>query len=81
MTKTFDPFGFVGSVSYYDLVLAVIPAVFAVSVLVGTLLAVEPHVAFAVGSALAGLALVDALFVNPPTDPTGNTTGRAGGQH
>lgn len=53
-------------VSYYDLVLAVIPAVFVVAVLLGELLAVPAETAIAGASIAAALALVDALFLNPP---------------
>lgn len=80
MARKFDLFGFVGSVSYYDIVLAVVPLLFGVAVLVGHQLAVEAHVAFGVASVLAGLALVDALFVNPPT-AAGNAAERAGDRH
>lgn len=55
-----------GSVSRYDLVLAAIPSVFVVAVLVGNLFSVPASVAVAGASLAASLALVDALFVNPP---------------
>ena len=53
--------------SRYDLVLAVIPSVFIVAVLLGHLLSVSARVAVAGASLVAVLALVDALFINPPT--------------
>lgn len=53
--------------SYYDLVLAVIPSVFVLAVLVGHLLSVPARTAIAAAAAVAAVALVDALFVNPPT--------------
>lgn len=55
-----------GSVSHYDLMLAVIPSVFLIAVLVGNLLSLPASVAVAGGSLVTSLALVDALFVNPP---------------
>ncbi|MEF8773318.1 MAG: hypothetical protein V5A23_02650 [Halobacteriales archaeon] len=55
--------------TYYDLVLAVIPAAFAFAILVGHALPLPPQGAVAVASLIAGLAVVDALFLNPPTTP------------
>lgn len=55
-----------GSLSRYDLVLAVIPAAFLAASLLGAALPVGPREAM-VGAALVGaLVLVDALFVHPP---------------
>lgn len=54
------------TVSRYDLVLAVIPAVFVVAVLLGHLLPVSPRTAITGAALLGVLAMVDALFVNPP---------------
>jgi membrane protein YdbS with pleckstrin-like domain len=54
------------SVSHYDLVLAAIPSVFVLAVLAGNLLFVSANVAVAAAAVVATLALVDALFVNPP---------------
>jgi hypothetical protein len=54
--------------SRYDLVLAAIPSVFVVAVLVGNLLSLPPTTAVAGAALAAGVALVDALFVNPPVD-------------
>lgn len=50
----------------YDLVLAVIPTVFIVALMMGTLLSVSPRLALATASAVGGLAVADALFLNPP---------------
>lgn len=54
------------SVTYYDLVLAVIPSVFVVAVLVGAVFSVPAETAITGASVAAALALADALFVNPP---------------
>lgn len=54
-------------ISHYDFVLAVIPVVFVVALLVGNLLSVAPRVALATASVVGLLAVVDALFLNPPT--------------
>lgn len=51
----------------YDLVLAVIPLAFALALTADVALAVPTPAALAVASALGGLAVVDALFVHPPT--------------
>lgn len=55
--------------SRYDLVLVVIPAAFAAALLAGAVSAVSLHGAVAAASVVGGLALVDALFLNPPTGP------------
>ncbi|MFB6179689.1 MAG: hypothetical protein ABEI77_08200 [Halorientalis sp.] len=52
--------------SRYDLVLAFVPTVFLVSLLVGTLFSVETHTAITGAGILGVIALVDALFINPP---------------
>jgi hypothetical protein len=54
------------SVSRYDLVLAVIPSVFVVSVLIGHLLSLSAQASIGVASLIGALAVADALFVNPP---------------
>lgn len=51
----------------YDFVLAVIPMAFLVSLFADAVLAVSTPLAMIVASLLGGLAVVDALFVNPPT--------------
>lgn len=53
-------------VSRYDLVLAVIPAVFVLAALAGTLLSLPPEAAVAAASLLGVVAMVDAMFLNPP---------------
>lgn len=57
-------------VDYYDLLLAGIPIV----LLAGLLLSIHPAVAtyqgLATGSALATVFLVEALYRNPPAEPT-----------
>lgn len=59
------------SFSRHDLVLAVIPSVFIVSVLIGHLLSLSAQASIGVASLVGALAVVDALFVNPPR--TGET--------
>lgn len=54
-------------ITYYDLVLGVIPAAFALAVLVGHALSLPVQNVVAAASLFAGLAVVDALFLNPPT--------------
>ncbi len=51
----------------YDLVLAAIPLAFVASLFADALLAVPTPQALAVAGVLGGLAVADALFVNPPT--------------
>lgn len=58
------------SLSRYDLVLAFIPVAFLVSVVIGYLLSVPFRATLTGASAVGALALVDALFVNPPIRPT-----------
>lgn len=55
------------ALSRYDLVLVVIPLVLATSVLLGHLLSVPVEVTLAGASVVGTAALVDALFLNPPT--------------
>lgn len=52
--------------SRYDLLLAVIPVAFLCSLAAGTLLSVPTSNALALASAVGAMALVDALFLNPP---------------
>lgn len=54
------------AVTRHDLVLAVIPSVFVVSILVGHLLSLSVQASIGVASLLGALAVTDALFVNPP---------------
>ncbi|RXK49198.1 hypothetical protein [Halorientalis pallida] len=58
------------SVSRYDLVLALIPVVFLLSVVLGHLLSVPFRTTLVGASAVGALVLLDALFVNPPVRPT-----------
>ena len=53
-------------VSRYDLVLAVIPAAFLLSMLAGHLLSVPTRTALVAGAAVGLLAMMDGLFRNPP---------------
>lgn len=59
-----------GPPSRYDLVLAVIPLAFVFGVVVGEIGALALHDALLASSLVAGAAVADALFVNPPQDPT-----------
>lgn len=58
-------------VSRYDLVLAVIPSAFLVALILGNVLPVSPRIALASASVVGALALLDALFLNPPRRPDG----------
>lgn len=62
--------------SRYDLVLAVIPAAFLLAALLGTAGAVPAPAAVTAASLVGVLAMVDALFLNPPDRPAGGQ-GRA----
>lgn len=62
---------FLDRLSHYDLVLAVVPVAFLVSAIVGYLFAVPPKTALVVASVVGLLAMLDALFLNPPTRPDG----------
>ena len=57
------------AVSRYDAVLAVIPLSFLASAFAGQLLPVDPQVGLIVASIVGLLAVVDALFLNPPRGP------------
>jgi len=50
-----------------DLVLAVVPLGFVLAALVGRILALSPSATLALGSAVGLVAVVDALFLSPPT--------------
>lgn len=54
----------------YDVVLAVIPVAFLSALLLGSTPAVPGPAAVAVATVVGLLAVVDALFLNPPRDPT-----------
>lgn len=55
--------------SRYDLVLAAIPLAFVVGVFASGLLALPVEGGMALASTLGGVAVLDALFVNPPEVP------------
>ncbi|WP_247009017.1 hypothetical protein [Halorientalis litorea] len=57
----------VAGLSRYDLVLVLIPLVLAASVFLGHLLSVPVEMTLAGASVVGTAALVDALFLNPPT--------------
>lgn len=50
----------------YDLLLALVPAVFVLGVVASHLASLPPRAGLAGASLVAGLAVVDALFRNPP---------------
>jgi hypothetical protein len=56
----------VPGVTRYDLLLAVVPAVFVVGVVASYLAALPPRAGLAGASLVALLAVVDGLFRNPP---------------
>lgn len=56
------------SVSRYDVVLVLIPAILLLAVGGAAVSSVPLPTALAVGSALAVAAVTDALFLNPPTN-------------
>lgn len=53
--------------TWYDLLLAVIPLAFAVPLLGAVFFPIPLHVALATGAVTAGLLVADALFVHTPT--------------
>jgi len=57
------------SVSRHDVVLAVIPAALFVAALLGQLLSIPFQTALVGGAIVAGLAVADGLFRNPPRRP------------
>jgi hypothetical protein len=54
------------SFTRYDLLLAVLPIVFLVSLLVGVVFSISIEFTLMAGSLLGVIALIDALFVHPP---------------
>jgi multidrug efflux pump subunit AcrB len=58
-------------VSRYDLILVVIPLAFVGALLATALFGVSLRVGIAAGSTVGALAVVDALFRNPPTNSGG----------
>ncbi len=61
-------------VSWYDLLLAVLPLGFAVSLLGHVLMAIPFQVAVAGGALFGVVVLVDALFVHPPVEDSSQST-------
>lgn len=55
------------SLSRYDLVLALIPSLFVLTGVGATLFNVSLAMALAGGAIIGALAVIDALFINPPT--------------
>jgi hypothetical protein len=76
-TRTDGPNGFSGqyaeqllprqSPTRHDLVLAVIPAVFLLTLVAAVVLDLSFQAAIAGGSLVGAVAVIDALFVHPPT--------------
>ena len=56
----------VPGVTRYDLLLAVVPVAFALGVAASHLASLPPRAGLAGASLVAGVAVVDALFRNPP---------------
>lgn len=56
--------------SRHDLVLAIIPVAFLFAGVLGTTMPVGSMTAVMAGALVSGLAMLDALFFNPPTDPS-----------
>lgn len=56
--------------SRYDLVLTLIPASFLVATGLGTALSVPTTTAVLAAAAVSGLVVLDALFFNPPREPS-----------
>jgi len=52
--------------SRYDIILVAIPSAFLAALLIGQVLSLPMQATVVVGAALGALAVVDALFVNPP---------------
>ena len=60
---------FRGRLSRYDLVLAVIPLVFALSLVGHALLPISLHFAVGAGALASGTLVADVLYLHPPTNP------------
>lgn len=71
----------VPTLSYYDLVLALLPVPLLVGLLAGTLLAVPVQTSVAVGAVLSAMGVGHALFRDPPTrrGPRGGDGSQRGG--
>lgn len=55
------------SLSRYDVILALIPIPFAISVIAMTLYPIPAGLALGTASVIGAFGLIDALFLNPPT--------------
>ncbi|QCS44261.1 hypothetical protein FEJ81_03455 [Natrinema versiforme] len=60
---------YVATIDRYDLLLGLIPSGFAAAVLAGRLLGLPVETTLLWGVAIAAIALLDGLFVRPPTKP------------
>lgn len=56
------------SISWYDIVLCVVPVIFVLSVVIGTHAAVPMRVSVGVGAVLNLALFADVLFVHPPVE-------------
>lgn len=56
--------------SRYDLVLTLIPASFLIAAVLGMTLSVTATTAVTAAALVSSLAVIDALFLNPPRDPS-----------
>ncbi|WP_340098306.1 hypothetical protein [Salinibaculum salinum] len=66
--------GLVDRISWYDLLLVLLPLGFAVSLVAHVLTAIPFQIAIAGGALFGLVVLVDALFVHPPVDNPPRTT-------
>jgi len=62
------PLDGLGSLSRYDVLLAVLPLGFALALLAQVVLDLSLHQAVAGGAVLGSVILTDALFLNPPIE-------------
>ena len=60
------PLDGLGSLSRYDVLLAVLPLGFALALLAQVVFDLSLHQAVAAGAVLGSIVLTDALFLNPP---------------
>lgn len=56
-------------ISRYDLVLALIPTAFLTALLIANLLSLPARSTLVIAAFVSALALLDALFLNPPKRP------------
>jgi len=71
--KSTFPYTFAATLSRYDLLLAAIPLVLGLALLVGAVVPVPFHLSVGVGAGITGVLVADALYVHPPTAPSGSS--------